>query len=447
MKIRTLTLAVLVAAASAQSGHADQEILITGATAFRKASIDAIVALFDSVQVNALANSYNYATSANGVGTNVVNAAGASTFKGTFPGITGVTTIRCSWNGSVEGIRALVSPGATYNAKYIQDAGIVGAGANYSKSATTQQAADFAFSDVLQSSTPELTPTLNGGSVGVVIFSLLANKGSTLSSITTNQFKDLFGNGYTKKSLLTGNSTDTTRVYAIGRNDGSGTRTTYLSSTGLGVTSKVKQYAATTTANGTFSAIQLIPDSGTGVNSDGNVIVNGTPVTDFKSTIWGNDFVGNGGYQSGGTLGGVMQMTSSGNVTVKDEYGDAVPALSGGSVDLVTFMAAGDIAANVANVKVLAFNGVTVTPQSSGAVVSSTDKAKVTSGAYEAWGTENLYYRGTIGTVTGGYKTFYDALKLKLADSTIVDASGVTLGEMNVARTPTDGGIIGPKTR
>lgn len=444
MKIKSLTLASALVALATPFAHADAVINITGATAFRKAVIDGLVSLYDSA--GAVGTSYNYATSANGVGSNVVNAANAVTFRGTFPGITGVTTIRCSWNGSVEGIRALTTPGSTYNAKYIDET--VGSnfssvtGMNFSKSTGPQYAADFAFSDVLQTSTPELSPTLNpttsASAVGIVVFSLITNKGTTgISNISTAQFRALFGQGYVRKYLLTGVTTDTSRVFAVGRNDGSGTRTTYLAETGFGVTKLVKQYAVKSSTSAAISQIQLVPADGGSL--EGATVA--TPV--YASTIWGNTADGNGGYASGGTLVTAFTKTTS-NTSVLDEFGDQ--AFSAAPISLVTWVASGDVASNIANVVPISYNGVLVTPNSSGPLFSATDKAKVTTGVYTAWGTERLYYRGTIGTLpaTGNdYKTFYDALKTKLDDTTIVDASGVRVSEMLVNRSD-DGGVATP---
>ena len=434
MKIKSLLHAALVAVAAGQSARADVTINVTGATAFRKAAIDAIQAIY------AAGGSYNYTTSANGSGSNVINAASATTFSGTFSTIPGVTTIRTSWNGSVEGIRALIYPGATYSAKYIPSAG---SGTNFSTSATTQYAADFAFSDVLQGSTPELSPTLDTVPVGIVVFGLIANQNSALTNISTTQLKDLFKNGYTKKSVITGNSLDTTRVYLVGRNDGSGTRTTYLAATGYGVTNTVKQYAAVTStsaAGGSISQIQLVPGAGNGFIS----VNGGATDATFQSTIWGNSATdGNGGYQSGGTL--VTAMTNS-TPSCQVLNADGTSKFSAASLDLVTWVGAGDIGSNLSKVKVLSYNGVSITVQSSGPVIDATSKAKIVSGQYDAWGTENLLYK-TTAAPTGDYLTFKTQIVNKLTDTTIVDASGITLGEMKVSRVPTDGGVIQPKLR
>ena len=432
MKIKSLLLAALVAVAAGQSARADVTINVTGATAFRKAAMDAIIAIYTA------GGSYNYTTS--GANANAVNSAGATTFSGTFSTIPGVTTIRTSWNGSVEGIRALIYPGATYSAKYIPSAG---SGANFSGSATTQYDADFAFSDVLQGSTPELTPSLYTNPVGIVVFGLIANQNSTLTNISTTQLKDLYKNGYTKKSVISGNSLDTTRVYMVGRNDGSGTRTTYMAQTGFGVTNPVKQYAAVTStsaAGGSISQIQLVPGNGTGFIS----VNGGATDASFQSTIWGNSATdGNGGYQSGGTL--VTAMTNS-TPSCQVLNADGTSKFSAAALDLVSWVGVGDIGSNLSKVKVLSYNGVSITVQSSGPVIDATSKAKIVSGLYDAWGTENLLYK-TNAAPAGDFATFDTQIRAKLTDTTIVDASGITTGEMKVSRTPTDGGVIAPKLR
>jgi len=424
MKIKTLVLTALVAAAGSQFASADQEINITGATAFRRAVMDAIAATY--------AAGYNVASSN---ASNVdINAAGKVTFEGTYGTLPNKTTIRCSWNGSVEGVRALLHPGATYNASYIPSAG--GSGVpQYSQAASTKYAADFAFSDVTRASTPE-TGTLNptDAGIGIVVFSLIANNSSTLTNITTNQFKDLFSQGYTRKFLLTGNNADTGRVFAVGRNDGSGTRTTYAASTGLGVTSLLKQYQALASSGSTITQLQIVPEDGGSING----VLSPTSV----STIWLNTAVGNGGYNSGGDLIKDMVKTTA-STTVLDEFGDNTGL--GGAIDLVTFISSADILGK--NVVVLNYNGVKVTPLAGSTLFSVEDQAKITQGLYEAWGTEQLYYRGTIGSDAGIYKTFYDGLVTNLKSPTYANLCGVSIDAMSVNRTPTDGGVIAPKTR
>ena len=444
MKLKSLAIAALVAVTAGQSVNAaDTVINITGATAFRKAAIDAIISLYGgNPSTGATISSFNYATS----GT-TANSAGAATFVGTFPGITGTTTIRCSWLGSVEGIRALTTPNSTNNAKYITDlTGLTLTNGIAKNVATdTKYNADFAFSDVLQSSTPEQSVSLNPASpgVGILVFVAIAQKGSTLTNITKDNFADLFSNGYTRKYTLTGNTLDTGRVFLVGRNDGSGSRTTVLAANGFGIAKPVKHYVARQFAGGTIGELQLVP-------ANGIVFVNGTSDATYVSTVWGNNADGNGGYNSGGTMAGnaFANTCTNGTTRIISSTGTTAPLLGSapnfrGSCDIVSWISSGDVASNIGNVTTLAYNGVSITINGSGNILSATDKAKVTSGQYQAWGTENLYYN----TLSSDQTTFDTAIRAKLKDPTIIDAVGVNISDMSVARTPQDGGAIGPKSR
>ena len=125
---------------------------------------------------------------------------------------------------------------------------------------------------------------------------------------------------------------------------------------------------------------------------------------------------------------------------------DGTSKFSAAALDLVSWVGVGDIGSNLSKVKVLSYNGVSITVQSSGPVIDATSKAKIVSGLYDAWGTENLLYK-TNAAPAGDFATFDTQIRAKLTDTTIVDASGITTGEMKVSRTPTDGGVIAPKLR
>jgi len=290
---------------------ADTVIEITGASAFRAAALNAIKAK-DEDSGAAFAFGHDKAAT-------TPTASSVSIFKGTFNGITGTTIVRCSFNGSVEGIRALLHPGATYNALYIPETSLtvtatVGGAEQVGLAGTEQADAEIAFSDVSVASTPEaaLASSLEPATpnVGVVVFTMATNEGwdTPITNVTTNQFKALFSNGTQPLRLFTGVATDTGNnklVFATGRNDGSGTRTTYLAETGYGFTKTVKQYVVNTSASGNMTQIQLVPQGG------GSVPAN-------ASTVWGQDVDGNGGYSSGSTLVTDLALTGN-NVQVLDE--------------------------------------------------------------------------------------------------------------------------------
>ena len=84
-----------------------------------------------------------------------------SIFRGTFPG-SGDTIIRCTWTGSVEGIRDVAVP---QNQTFLPQSALTGSGTSYtgpnsvtayhtSTASTQSAAAKFAFSDVYPTTSP-----------------------------------------------------------------------------------------------------------------------------------------------------------------------------------------------------------------------------------------------------------------------------------------------------
>lgn len=405
---------------------ADVEIRITGATAFRAAAMNAIKAKFD------IGANYSYA---HNLSAGSFNGADRCTFKGSFPGVSGTTTIRCSWNGSVEGIRAVAVGGTAFNPQFIQDSALTVVGENPLKTGdTAQQVAKFSFSDVRQSSTPISTPTLSPSNarVGVVVFSMIANEGAPAAwtNVTTQQFKALFQTGSILLSQFTGNAADTNPVYATGRNDGSGTRTTYMAETGLGITGLVNQFVTTVSTSTNINTIRKVPGFGT----PGYVAAN-------ASTVWSQDVDGNGGYASGSSLRTDMGKVSTG-VTVFDA--DGVTDLIGApaNIHLMTFLSNPDARTAATNgAKILTYNGVGCTSLQTSGTLSAADLAGVTEGQYSAWSFQQLYYNGTLSadetTVDTAIRT---GIPTSLAPSYL---NGVPISLMNVSR-PDDGAPIAP---
>jgi hypothetical protein len=247
-------------------------------------------------------------------------------------------------------------------------------------------------------------------------------------NVTSQQFKALFSNGTLPLSMFTGNSADTAKVFATGRNDGSGTRTTYMAESGLGITSLVQQYLVTATSGSTITAIRRVPAA------------NGTNA----STIWGQDVDGNGGYNSGATLRGDLARTSAStsvlDVDDSDIYGTPQ------NVVMLSFVGAPDAQkALTAAVpaKVAGWNGSTLTSLSNpiATAMNAADQAKIREGAYSAWGYENLYYSGSLSLDEG---TFYSNLKTSIASRLAANpVEGIVLSTMHVSR-PDDGAPITP---
>jgi hypothetical protein len=455
MKAKTILGTAALGLAFLTAAQADVTIEITGASAFRKASLTAIQTLYTT------GASFKYA---HDKGSGNLTSSTRAIFQGTFPGVSGVTTIRTNFTGSVEGIRALAIPGATYNVQYLATSNFGNAtnsssGTEVALNATgtldAATAAELAFSDVSKDSTPLASyNNLDGETVGVVAFTMIANEGAParLTNISSKQFQALFSGGSLTASVMTGNSSDTITVYATGRNDGSGTRTTYMAETGLGITTTVKQYISNSsfiTANTSINKIYEVPISGngngtltfgggnrTGYTTNGS-ITGGS--TSDASTVWGQNLNGNGGYNSGSTLVTHLGLPST-NTEVIGANGNQTVAP--GPIALVTCLASADaISAKSAGAVILGYNGVKLDGIAAGnSSLSASDIEKIAYGAYTLWSYQQFYKRTD---VAGDSLTVYNAIKAGIPAAITSTSSGLTMDDMQVGRS-VDGGTVAP---
>jgi hypothetical protein len=438
MKIKNLLAGGLLAGFAASASAQTTEITITGATAFRQATMQAIYDAYTSV--GALGTSFNVCHDFTGNNLSQLIASNKAVFSGTFPGITGTTVIRTSFNGSTEGLNAIAG---NNNPTFLTAAALGTPGAVIKGSTTTPTETlrpKFSFSDVYQSTSPVDNMVLNPvgtSAVGVVTFCMIANEGAPadLTNVTIQQARQLWKNGIQKLSLFTGDPTDTSYVFATGRNDGSGTRAAYLTEWSYGVANLVNQYIATSngTSGNTITRITLVPADGLGT---GNYTTSGVS---NASTLWGNTNVGNGGYSSSSALRTVMGLTSA-NVTVYD--GETEDPLVGQNCLLLTFLSSADsLQASGSGAKILAYNGVSITPiASAGSYLSSgfseADFKKIATGAYSAWSYQHLYYHGSL---SANEQTWYNNMKTTWIPGGLqTTANGVRLGDLSVSR-PDDG--------
>jgi hypothetical protein len=416
MKLKSLLIGAS-ALGFAASAQAQTVINITGATAFRSAAHAAIMASFN--QSGALGTTWNYAHNhaSNGA------SAGRAIYKGTFPGISGTTVIRTSWTGSVEGVRALTKPTA-FPETYLRDsvsnlsgftAGVRG-GASDTQTSTSHA---FAFADMAQAAAPAAyaSPKLNGGPVGVIAFAPVINNGAnaSITNITINQFRRLVSNGTIPASMLTGNaSSNSTTIYNVQRNDGSGTRVIHLAEIGHGPANLTKGYVLT--GSSSLNTPVLAP-----LTANTTTYPNTQNSNDYRST----SVLGNGGYTSGGTIATWMRLPSSGNFNIVSWLGtpDAVTAYNSGSGG-----------------RVLAYNGEKLDGIAAGALTDA-DRDKIRTGKYSAWSFEQLFYVGTLASGSAK-KAVYDKLVANIP--TNIGTAGVAISTMSVTRT-TDGGTIMPK--
>lgn len=442
MKTKILALAA-ASLALGSSAFADVTVNITGATAFRVPTLDSIKAQFV-----ASGQPFKFAHDRNAGNNQAFNGATLSIFQGTFPGVPGVTTIRTSFNGSVEGLNALVnSPAAdpNYLAPSVLDSitAVVGGnnGGNGQGSVSTPFASaqsDIAFSDVALSSTAFAGNSLQPSTpeAGVVVFTMIANEGAAglLDNMNTQNFRALFSAGFLPLSFFTGNAGNTDYVFATGRNDGSGTRTAYLAETGYGIANAVNQYLVGEKTSTTIEAIYRVPAGGTSVGLAA-VTPQLTLSSKNASTIWGLDQDGNGGYSSGSTLRDDLGRTST-SVNVYDADGSVL--VTGANVHLVTWLSLGDASpARTAGAVVLGYNGVKLADFATNGTLSAADTAKVTQGAYTAWSFQQMYRRNDI--IGGDKVEVYDNIK----DNLVLGTTGIAATSMNVGRA-VDGGVVTP---
>jgi hypothetical protein len=445
MNIKHLAAGAL-ALAFTSSAMAQTTITVTGATAFRQATVRAIYNAYNSVSpgLNGLANaSFNVAYDFTGNNLSQLIASNRATFIGTFPGISGTTVIQTSFNGSAEGLNAIAG---NNNPSFLTTAAVTNSGTfqGATTSPTENKRPKFSFSDVYQSSTPVDNEVLNpvgASAVGVVTFAMIASEGAPANwtNVTFQQTRALWEQGIQPLSLFTGDPADTTLVIATGRNDGSGTRASYLAEWQYGVAEIVQQYIATTNSSASaVTAITLVPANGRG--PVGSVLDTGS--TNNASVLWGNTAVGNGGYSSGSALRTLMGLPAT-NVTVYDGV-STNPLATDLPLFLLTWLSTADSQnAAAAGAKILAWNGVMVTPLAqtntnnfNGKGFNQADFNKIASGAYSAWNYQHLYYHGSL---SGNETLWYNSMKTNYIPVGLQQtANGLTLGDLTVSR-PDDG--------
>ena len=438
MKIKNLILGTMFAGFAASASAQTTDITITGATAFRTATLQAIYDAYDSV--GNLGTDFFVCHSSSGNTTSNLTGSNQAVFKGTFPGITGTTYIRTAFNGSTEGLNAIAG---NNNPAFLTQAAVNSATSSILGGVTTPTETirpKFSFSDVYQSTSPVdnvVLEPVGSSAVGIVTFCMIANEGapSDLTNVTVQQARALWTNGIQPLSLFTGDPTDTSYVFATGRNDGSGTRAAYLTEWSFGVANLVNQYIATSTgATGTITKITAVPANGLGT---GNFTTSGVA---NASTLWGNTNVGNGGYSSSSSLRTLMGLTSA-NVTVYDGQSQT-PVLENQPIQLITWLSSADsLVAATAGAKILSYNGVLVTPITSvGSYLSSgfseADFKKIATGAYSPWSYQHLYFHGSL---SANEQSWYNAMKTTWIPSGLQTTSnGVRLSDVTVSR-PDDG--------
>jgi hypothetical protein len=413
--ILKLTLGAL-ALSLAQQAAADVTVRLTGSTAFRSGTHKAIVAMMGG-EANCKFAHGAIVGSTTATQTSY-EGADYTTIQGTASGISGITTVQCSWTGSATGVKDVAQGN---NLSFVPTTALPAsngyANAAVAQSPTQTATAKYAFSDVFQSSTATTTPALTDTIMAVIPFSWVANRLSTgFTNMTQQGARALFTNGFQPKSLFTGNAADADYILPVGRDIGSGTRITCLAEIKYGVNTPVQQWKITSSGSvgsGNIVSAQLWP-VGDGIGS-------ATP--------------GNGGYTSGSTIRNFFGMTSTASgaylgVNLIDQDGNTVA--NDLNVTLVSWLGVSDVATAVTNGAVrLAYEGVTY---------DGSNKGLIYNGRYTAWGYLHCYTPGGLNT---DEVQFRSNLSTQLDNESVIGASGLRSSQMLVSRTA-DGAVVGP---
>ncbi len=359
MKTNKYLITTFAALSLASASYAQTVINITGATAFRAAAHNSIIAVLGG------AGTTSYAFT----GTQGIGGANRAIFKGTVAGI-GPVTVRASWSGSTGGIAAVAA--GTPVELLVNGTTTSTAGINETSPVYESQPASFTFSDVSQASSTTLSPVLTGTQVGVVPFSFLTNASAPagLNNMTDQVMKALYSTASVPLRAFTGVAGQNTPVYATGRNASSGTRAAVLAETGYGTFSSLQQFTG-------------VRDAGT------NAITSLT-------------FVGNGGYSSNSGIRDLLLGTST---AVSVEGGAPESAYVVGYLTISDFLAA---TTGAGTAKPMSYNG----------VAYSEDAVK--QGSYSLWAYQWFYQAPTITAAETTFRnTFVAAIPANLGTAAI----------------------------
>ncbi len=366
---------------------------ITGATAFRDAAHNTIVALMQENAGTCLRERADITLPGGSSASNL------RIYKGTIDGV--LYTIRCTFSGSTQGILDV----ADQNAIHFLKTDTTTAADNNTDSTlvlntnTETAAPDMAFSDVDKLLSARPTATLGGGPVGVVPFMFVGgvNIPAGVTNMTDQIHNTLWSLGSAPASLLSGVAADaTTTVYATGRSNGSGTRASILSETRYGSFNNIVQF------------------DGSRAGTDGNGTVG-------SATIFASS--GNSGHTSNSGVKSMLTRTPAAN-QVFVSYLTISDALTATGYDATTGVSTGGQGA-----KALTYNGVRYSPDN------------VNRGAYTLWGAQQLYIKNG---ASQDVNDFYIDLKAGLQNATYLGTAGLPTSGLAVERTGGDGGTILP---
>jgi len=253
----------------------------TGSTAFRAETHQAIIR---SLGGTASKFAFSGAT---------LNKASQAIFYGTVAGVPGQVIVETSWSGSVAGLIDLVTPTAistflsntTYSSQALPataTGSTFGGGFSIPGTPTFESptSPDVSMADNFAFESPNGTggkltaaqvALLSQFQVGVVPFVWERNNGAptTIANMTNQLAQAFLALGSLPQSMFTGVATDTTIVYAVGRDLFSGTRVITFSETGFGVLNTPDQNEPT--INGSNQVTAIVDVGSTGYSGGGAV--------------------------------------------------------------------------------------------------------------------------------------------------------------------------------
>lgn len=407
MKMNKLIAASALAVAITGVASAATVVRISGATAFRAATHNAIAALMTGETIGYTGTSFT--------------GAGEAIFKGAVSGVTGDVVIITKWSGSVGGIEDIAKdrihgdasyPGST---RWLADVAGNYTGGTIASPVrdSANNTADVAMSDSKPSSTGITGNAMTSIPVGVVPFFFV--KGSSnntdaqavlnkITGITALQAQALLS-GLVQGSVLTGDEADAgVYLLPVGRNAESGTRLGTFAESGFGIFGTPTQFT-TTIAGGVITKVVGDPTGG--------------------------------GYSSGGNVATALSTPVAADALVNLD-GSVGGDIEGLPFGLIGYVGLSDIIAKGLTGNILAWNGVAI-PASATATLAdgNFDFSLLRSGKYTFWTYEQLAYRSSFA---GDKKTVADALATKI--KTLVTApSGLIEDTLSVLRS-VEGGVV-----
>ncbi len=209
--LRSLLFASLGLLATAASVHAQVDIRISGAVAFRDTAYRAVRNLFGANLASQ--NPEDSATAPTAL---------KVTWSGKLPALFGdqAVTVYAFYNGAVAGIQDL-----TQNRQVAFLSSSTPAITN-----TVNLPSDIAFSSIFQQATEFQTPVLEDALFGATPINLVKSSSAPagITNITTHQLKTLAANGSVPAWFLTGNTNDTETIHFINRDPTAGQRVTLV---------------------------------------------------------------------------------------------------------------------------------------------------------------------------------------------------------------------------